>query len=75
MLPEITEMLANAGIAIPEPMVRDWWQQTKGKPRTTEAKKRTASALRKNMGKLKGTDRRKAKEILRHCEGKKGKRS
>lgn len=74
MLPEITEMLASAGLAVPTGMVRDWWQQTKGKPRTKEAKERTAHALRKNMRRLKGGDKKKAQEILRHCEGKKAKK-
>lgn len=75
MIPEITEMLANAGLAVPEAMVRDWRRQTKGRPRTKEAKGRVASALRKNMRKFKGSDKKEAKAILRHCEGKKAKRS
>lgn len=65
MIPEITEMLASAGLAIPEGMIRDWRRQTKGLPRTPEAKERVALALSKR--KFKGKEKKEAEKVLRHC--------
>jgi len=68
MLPEITEMLANAGLAVPSGMIEAWWRDTNGKPRTREAASRVSTALKKRIRSFGVQDRKRAKAMLRHCE-------